>query len=210
MPSENKPPLVRRGFVIVLSLTMLVLYLAVTLAIPNRQRSMRGTKSTQILQDLRMLDAAVDQYAMEPGKRSGENVNAQPADLAKLQFDSRSGERGFIESTLEPKPVMMSTSKSTVLPGGEALEMIRRSQVFRTLHNLSPAESPPEIKLPPTAQAIVAPSSKVTTPIISPHVIQHVWESDFLNHTLKVREADALNDILNKRPVLPNATESSK
>ena len=196
MPSEKKPPLVRRGFVIVLSLTMLVLYIAV--AIPNHRRSMRGTKSTQILQDLRMLDAAVDQYVLEERNRRDQSLSIPSEDLAKLQFNSASAERGIIESTGEPKAVLMSSSKSSILPGADVIEMLRHSPVFGPLHKLRAQGWQPSSEHNSTPRVTVAPSSKTFISIIPPQTIQQVWESDFLT------------EILNKRQVLPNATESSK
>ncbi len=70
MPSNSKPPLVRRGFVIVLSLTLLSGYVGFT-AMQRVRRPIRSTKSTQVLQDLRMIDAAIDQYAIEYNKSGG-------------------------------------------------------------------------------------------------------------------------------------------
>jgi hypothetical protein len=178
MPSENKPPLVRRGFVIVLSLTMLVLYVAV--AIPNNRRAMRGTKSTQILQDLRMLDAAVDQYVIEEQKRRTKDVTADPAELAKLRFDNRGTERGFIESTLEPEPVLMSSSKTyiNVFPA-QRIQEVWESDYIKNLITTSPAL--PFGRFPQSKNPItVAPSSKVTTSVITPQAVRQVWESGSL------------------------------
>lgn len=55
---------VRPAFIVTLSLLMLVIYVGVSHSVQWRKRA-SGSKSTRILEDLRMIDAAVDQYAIE-------------------------------------------------------------------------------------------------------------------------------------------------
>jgi len=64
MPSNEKPPLVRRVFVIILAVFLFALFIAASV-VPNTMRSMKGTKSTQVLEDLRPFDALVNAHATE-------------------------------------------------------------------------------------------------------------------------------------------------
>ncbi len=58
------------------------------IAIPNFLRNRKRAQATQILEDLRVLDFAVDQYALECGK--GSNFNPAFADLQNyIKRDTR-------------------------------------------------------------------------------------------------------------------------
>jgi type II secretory pathway pseudopilin PulG len=43
--------------------------------VPNFLRSRKRSQATQVLEDLRIIDSAVDQYAIETNKNSGATVN---------------------------------------------------------------------------------------------------------------------------------------
>lgn len=58
------------------------------IAVPNFLRSRKRTQATHVLEDLRILDFAIDQYALESGKAS--NFNPGFADLqAYMKRDTR-------------------------------------------------------------------------------------------------------------------------
>ena len=116
MSSNQNPSLVRRGFVIVLSLTLLFGFIA--LIVPNTMRTMKSTKSTQVLSDLRMLDAAIDQYVIENQKRE------QAESVDSLTLKPSSDTRGVLEAMDKPLPVLAPSSKLIILPGTEAVKAI--------------------------------------------------------------------------------------
>jgi len=52
-----------------------IIALLAAIAVPNFLRARKRSQATRVLEDLRMLDAAVDQYAIETNKQSGANPN---------------------------------------------------------------------------------------------------------------------------------------
>src|SRR5256885_3052799 len=68
------------GFTLVeIMIVVAIIALLAAIAVPNFLRSRKRTQATRILEDLRMLDHAVDQYAIDTAKLSG--VNPSWADL---------------------------------------------------------------------------------------------------------------------------------
>ena len=66
----------RGGFTLVeIMIVVAIIALLASIAVPNFLRSRRRAQATQVLQDLRMIDAAIDQYAIENNKSSGSAVN---------------------------------------------------------------------------------------------------------------------------------------
>ena len=58
-----------------------IIALLAAIAVPNFLRSRKRSQATRILEDLRMLDNAVDQYAIETSRASG--MNPTFADLQR-------------------------------------------------------------------------------------------------------------------------------
>ena len=58
------------GYFSVLMIPMLALLIAI--ALPNFQRAKKRSQATRVLEDLRMIDGAIDQYAIETNKRGGD------------------------------------------------------------------------------------------------------------------------------------------
>ena len=70
----------RQGFTLVEIMIVVALLLLISaLAIPNFLRARKRAQATRILDDLRLIDGALDLYAMENSKSAGET--AQWADL---------------------------------------------------------------------------------------------------------------------------------
>jgi prepilin-type N-terminal cleavage/methylation domain-containing protein len=66
----------RGGFTLVeIMIVVAIIALLAAIAVPNFLRSRRRAQATQVLQDLRMIDAAIDQYAIENNKSGGSAVN---------------------------------------------------------------------------------------------------------------------------------------
>src|ERR1044072_8402976 len=66
----------RGGFTLVeIMIVVAIIALLAALAVPNFLRARKRSQATRVLEDLRMIDAAVDQYAIEYNKSSGTTVS---------------------------------------------------------------------------------------------------------------------------------------
>ncbi len=64
----------RGGFTLVeIMIVVAIIALLAAIAVPNFLRARKRSQATRILEDLRMLDSAVDQYAIETNKSTGSN-----------------------------------------------------------------------------------------------------------------------------------------
>ena len=64
----------RGGFTLVeIMIVVAIIALLAAIAVPNFLRARKRSQATRILEDLRMLDSATDQYAIDNGKTSGMN-----------------------------------------------------------------------------------------------------------------------------------------
>jgi prepilin-type N-terminal cleavage/methylation domain-containing protein len=62
----------RGGFTLVeIMIVVAIIALLAAIAVPNFLRARKRSQATRILEDLRLLDAAIDQYAIETQKSSG-------------------------------------------------------------------------------------------------------------------------------------------
>ena len=62
----------RGGFTLVeIMIVVAIIALLAAIAVPNFLRSRKRSQATQVLEDLRIIDAAVDQYAIEFNKAGG-------------------------------------------------------------------------------------------------------------------------------------------
>ena len=63
------------GFTLVeIMIVVAIIALLAAIAVPNFLRSRKRSQATQVLEDLRIIDSAVDQYAIETNKPGGANV----------------------------------------------------------------------------------------------------------------------------------------
>lgn len=66
----------RRGFTLVeIMIVVAIIALLASIAVPGFLRARKRAQATRILNDLRLIDAAVDQYAIETNKMTGSTVN---------------------------------------------------------------------------------------------------------------------------------------
>src|SRR5258706_2817291 len=66
----------RGGFTLVeIMIVVAIIALLAAIAVPNFLRARKRSQATRILEDLRMVDSAIDQYAIETNKTSGVAVN---------------------------------------------------------------------------------------------------------------------------------------
>jgi len=62
----------RGGFTLVeIMIVVAIIALLAAIAVPNFLRSRKRSQATQVLEDLRIIDSAIDQYAIETNKSSG-------------------------------------------------------------------------------------------------------------------------------------------
>ena len=65
----------RGGFTLVeIMIVVAIIALLAAIAVPNFLRARKRSQATQILEDLRLIDSAVDQYAIENNKSSADSV----------------------------------------------------------------------------------------------------------------------------------------
>ena len=65
----------RGGFTLVeIMIVVAIIALLAAIAVPNFLRARKRSQATRILEDLRMIDSAIDQYAIENNKISGATV----------------------------------------------------------------------------------------------------------------------------------------
>src|SRR5687767_11873384 len=79
----------RGGFTLVeIMIVVAIIALLASIAVPNFLRARKRSQATQVLEDLRLIDAAIDQYAIERNKAGG--VSLTWADVALyLKKDTR-------------------------------------------------------------------------------------------------------------------------
>jgi len=66
----------RGGFTLVeIMIVVAIIALLAAIAVPNFLRARKRSQATRILEDLRIIDSAIDQYAIENNKSGGANVN---------------------------------------------------------------------------------------------------------------------------------------
>ena len=72
----NKLNTRRGGFTLVeIMIVVAIIALLAAIAVPGFLRARKRSQASKILNDLRLIDAAVDQYAIENNKQSGSVVN---------------------------------------------------------------------------------------------------------------------------------------
>jgi prepilin-type N-terminal cleavage/methylation domain-containing protein len=71
----NKLRTKRAGFTLVeIMIVVAIIALLAAIAVPGFLRARKRSQASKILNDLRMIDSAVDQYAIETGKKSGDPI----------------------------------------------------------------------------------------------------------------------------------------
>src|SRR3982751_5228295 len=66
----------RAGFTLVeIMIVVAIIALLAAIAVPGFLRARKRSQASKILNDLRMIDSAVDQYAIETGKKSGDPID---------------------------------------------------------------------------------------------------------------------------------------
>src|SRR5690348_18065707 len=72
----NKSPNKRAGFTLVeIMIVVAIIALLAAIAVPGFLRARKRSQASRILNDLRMIDSAVDQYAIETNRKTNDPVN---------------------------------------------------------------------------------------------------------------------------------------
>jgi len=72
----NTRPLKQKGFTLVeIMIVVAIIALLAAIAVPGFLRARKRSQASRILNDLRMIDAAVDQYAIETNRSTNNTVN---------------------------------------------------------------------------------------------------------------------------------------
>src|SRR5438045_1763197 len=71
----NTPPPNQKGFTLVeIMIVVAIIALLAAIAVPGFLRARKRSQASRILNDLRMIDSAVDQYAIESNRKTGDAV----------------------------------------------------------------------------------------------------------------------------------------
>jgi prepilin-type N-terminal cleavage/methylation domain-containing protein len=71
----NTPPLNQKGFTLVeIMIVVAIIALLAAIAVPGFMRARKRAQASRILNDLRIIDSAIDQYAIENNKKSNDPV----------------------------------------------------------------------------------------------------------------------------------------
>jgi prepilin-type N-terminal cleavage/methylation domain-containing protein len=72
----RKPTKLPHGFTLIeIMIVVAIIALLAAIAVPNFLRARKRSQATRVLEDLRIIDSAIDQYAIENNKSSGDTVN---------------------------------------------------------------------------------------------------------------------------------------
>src|SRR6184192_1647313 len=72
----NTQPLKQKGFTLVeIMIVVAIIALLAAIAVPGFLRARKRSQASRILNDLRLIDSAVDQYAIETNRATGFTVN---------------------------------------------------------------------------------------------------------------------------------------
>ncbi len=118
------------GFTLVeIMIVVAIIALLAAIAVPNFLRSRKRSQATQILEDLRVIDGAVDQYAIETSKAGGFG----PVDWADIQRYIKTGTRLYLSNNTD------ILGASFTLPTVDSTPKVNAS-TFTALSDVAPAD----------------------------------------------------------------------
>ena len=122
----------RGGFTLVeIMIVVAIIALLAAIAVPNFLRARKRSQATRVLEDLRMLDSATDQYAIENNKTTGMNptftdlkaylktgsvLYSTGADIFGDTYGGGGSSTAFTVDTLPTVPANAWTTLSDVAP----------------------------------------------------------------------------------------------
>ena len=113
----------RAGFTLVeIMIVVAIIALLAAIAVPNFLRSRKRSQATQILEDLRQIDSAKDQYAIENNKKAADTVvwaNVQTYLKVGTRLYTSGGTdlfgNAFGLTTIDAAPTVNTDTKSELL-----------------------------------------------------------------------------------------------
>ncbi len=132
----------RAGFTLVeIMIVVAIIALLAAIAVPNFLRSRKRSQATKILEDLRIIDAAVDQYAIENNKTEGQVAYWQ--DVQKyVKTDSplyTSGGFDILGNPVAGWPLVPGSTWAVFGIGG-SVNVVVNPATFNALSDVAPRE----------------------------------------------------------------------
>jgi len=119
----------RGGFTLVeIMIVVAIIALLAAIAVPNFLRSRKRSQATQVLQDLRVIDSAIDQYAIESNKSGGAAVS-----WTDIQRYIKNGTRLYTSGGTD------ILGRAFTIPTVDALPKVH-SGTFAALSDVAPAD----------------------------------------------------------------------
>ena len=110
----------RKGFTLVeIMIVVAIIGLLATLALPSFMKSRKQSQGRRIMNDVRQMDSAVDQWAMEMCKKDGDIIDTVAA-ASYLKAGWKSNDvlgHAFVISTVGTSQVDVATTTKTALAG---------------------------------------------------------------------------------------------
>src|ERR1041385_7204753 len=113
----------RGGFTLVeIMIVVAIIALLAAIAVPGFLRARKRSQASKILNDLRLIDAAVDQYAIETAKKSGDPVditdwtNYLKKDTVLFATGQDLFNDDYGAQTVDSLPHVPSTAKTNLAP----------------------------------------------------------------------------------------------
>jgi prepilin-type N-terminal cleavage/methylation domain-containing protein len=117
------------GFTLVeIMIVVAIIALLAAIAVPNFLRSRKRSQATQVLSDLRIIDSAIDQYAIETNKSGG-----SPVAWADVQRYIKQGTRLY---TSTGRDILNNTFTITSVDGVPTVN----ASTYTALSDVAPAE----------------------------------------------------------------------
>jgi prepilin-type N-terminal cleavage/methylation domain-containing protein len=127
------------GFTLVeIMIVVAIIALLAAIAVPNFLRSRKRSQATQILQDLRILDAAIDQYCIEYNKGSGGAFGW--GDLQKYVKQGTRLYSAFGTIFAPPTDILGNEFQSSGVVDDPTLKLYMPAATWNALSDVAPAD----------------------------------------------------------------------
>jgi prepilin-type N-terminal cleavage/methylation domain-containing protein len=138
----RKPRLERHGFTLVeIMIVVTIIALLAAIALPSFLRARERSQATRILQDLRVLNAAVDQYAIDNNKATGKKYG-----WYDIQAYLKTGTQLYsviTSNTRAPDDLLGNRYRSTRIidePYPDCCDVALNPTTFRVLSDVAPLD----------------------------------------------------------------------
>jgi type IV pilus assembly protein PilA len=117
---KHKPVQTRQGFTLVeIMIVISVIGLLAVLAVPTFIKARKQSQGRRVLNDIRQMDAAIDQWALEMGRKDGDPVvTAQASLYMKSPWkDNDVTGNAYVVGPVGPTQIVISAATKTALNG---------------------------------------------------------------------------------------------